>query len=157
MNKWFEVSVKATVTEESGKEKKRTEKYMMDGFSFTEVEARAIEELMPFYAKGDMEVLKISPMRVGEVFIKEGKERIFKCKINLITLDERSGKEKKHPSYIYVTADSTNEAEKLLTENMKGTLSDWVLESVAETKILEVLPYSLAKGAKKMEEGKEEA
>ena len=40
---------------------------------------------------------------------------------------------------------------------MKGTLSDWVLESVAETKILEILPYSLAEGAKKMEEEKEEA
>lgn len=45
---WFESKVRYEKTMENGKVKKVAEPYLVDALSFTEAEARTIEEVTPF-------------------------------------------------------------------------------------------------------------
>ena len=65
----------------------------------------------------------------------------FKCKLFFITLDEKSGAEKKTSTTVLVQASDLRDAVKKLDEGMKGTMADYVIASVAETAIMDVYPY----------------
>ena len=149
MSKWFEVTVKSSYVNEKGMNAIKSEKYLFDALSFTEAEKRAYEELEGY---NEIEITRINPVKVSEIFLTGKGDLYFKCKINYITLDEKSGKEKKKPAYVWVQAENTKNAEAYLTEGMKGNLSDWTCESIAETKIVDVFKYDLKKESKKLEE-----
>lgn len=142
MNTWYEIVVKS---KKAGEVKVVTEKYLMDALSFTEAEKRAYEELAPYYT--EIKVAKINPVKVSEIFFAENADLWFKCKVNFITLIEKTGKEKKTPCYMYVNANNPKEAEANLTEGMKGTLSDWNVEAITETKIIDVIKFNLEKAS----------
>ena len=59
-----------------------------------------------------------------------------------ITLDEKSGAEKKTSTQVLVQAADLRDAVKKLDEGMKGTMADYQIASVAETAIMDVYPYS---------------
>ena len=142
MNKWFECKVKYVKMMENGLEKKVTEPYLVDAISFTEAEKRFIEEIRPFMT-GEFEVSDIQRVNYSEVFFcdAESADRWFKCKLSFITLDEKSGAEKKSNSYALVQAADLREAIKYLDEQMKGTIMDYQIASVTETMIMDVYPY----------------
>ena len=48
MANWFECKIRYDKTQENGSIKKVTEPYLVDALSFTEAEARIIEEMTPF-------------------------------------------------------------------------------------------------------------
>ena len=58
MHNWFECKVSYEKIMEDGKQKKVTEPYLVDALSFTEAEARIIEELTPFIS-GEMATASI--------------------------------------------------------------------------------------------------
>lgn len=154
MNRWFEITVKAEIDNvENGKKKKVTEKYLFDALTYTEAESRASEKMKDLYSVFD--IAKINPVKVSEIFFNGESEYWYKCKVNYIMLDEKKGKERKTPCYMYVQAGNPKQAEAVLTEGMKGTLGDWNCEAIAETKIIEVFKYDLQKGAEKLSEKKE--
>lgn len=62
----------------------------------------------------------------------------YLAKINFITLDERSGSEKKTASYILCQASTLEDARKVLVEGMKDTMADYAEEAIKETKIMDV-------------------
>ena len=142
MNKWFECKVKYDKTMENGLVKKVSEPYLVDAISFTEAEKRFIEEIRPFMT-GEFEVSDIKRVNYSEVFFNdaESADRWFKCKLSFITLDEKSGAEKRTNSYALVQAADLREAIKHLDEQMKGTIMDYQIASVAETMIMDVYPY----------------
>ena len=90
---------------ENGMNKKVTEPYLVDALSFTEAEARIIEEMTP-YISGEFTVSDIKRARYSELFFAEDAEadRWFKCKLTFITLDEKSGSEKKTSTNVLVQA-----------------------------------------------------
>ena len=96
-NIWFECSIRYEKTMESGMNKIVTEKYLIDALSFTEAEARIIEEITPFIS-GEFTVVDIKRANYSELFPcdEEAADRWFKCKLIFITLDEKSGAEKKN-------------------------------------------------------------
>ena len=142
MNKWFECKVKYVKTMENGLEKPVKEAYLVDALSFTEAEKRFLEEIRPFMT-GEFEVSDIKRVNYSEVFFcdLESADKWFKCKLSFITLDEKSGAEKKSNSYALVQAADLREAIKHLDEQMKGTISDYTIASVTETSIMDVYPY----------------
>ena len=73
---------------------------------------------------------------------EEAADRWFKCKLYFITLDEKSGAEKKTATNVLVQAADLRDAIKKLDEGMKGSMADYVIASVAETAIMDVYPYS---------------
>jgi len=142
MNKWFECKVKYDKTMENGLVKKVSEPYLVDAISFTEAEKRFIEEIRPFMT-GEFEVSDIKRVNYSEVFFNdaESPDRWFKCKLSFITLDEKSGAEKRTNSYALVQAADLREAIKHLDEQMKGTIMDYQIAAVTETMIMDVYPY----------------
>ena len=127
---------------ENGLTKKVSEPYLVDAISFTEAEKRIIEEIRPFMT-GEFVISDIKRANYSEVFFcdAESADRWFKCKLSFITLDEKSGAEKKTNSYALVQAGDLREAIKYLDEQMKGTIMDYQIASVAETMIMDVYPY----------------
>ena len=140
---WFECSIRYEKTMENGMLKKVTEKYLVDALSFTEAEARIIEEITPFIS-GEFTVADIKRANYSELFPcdEEAADRWFKCKLAFITLDEKTGVEKKTPTQVLVQAADLRDAVKKLDEGMKGTMADYEIAAVAETPIMDVYLYS---------------
>ena len=138
MANYFEVKITYDKTLENGKEKKVTELYLVDALSFTEAEAKITAEFSPL---PNFKVKSIRQYKVAEIVNKTNLDdsRYFKCKLNFISLDEKSGNEKKTAVYMLVDAENLDKAKVLLVEHMKSTMFDYSIEKIEETKIIEVI------------------
>lgn len=143
MHTWFECKVRYEKALENGMNKKVTEPYLVDALSFTEAEARIIEEVSP-YISGEFTIADIKRANYTELFFceEDSADRWFKCKLTFISLDEKSGAEKKTSSNVLVQAADLRDAVKKLDEGMKGSMMDYVISSMAETAIMDVFPFS---------------
>ena len=141
---WFECKVSYEKMMENGMPKKVSEPYLVDALSFTEAEARIIEEVKP-YISGDFTIAGIKRARISELFFNEAGDRYYRLKVNFITLDEKSGAEKKKASQMLVQASDIKEAITVLEGGMKGTMSDYEIASVSETMIMDIFPFSTEK------------
>lgn len=137
MTQWFETHVKYEKTMETGIQKKVDETYLVDAMSFTEAENRTIEEMTPFIS-GEFEVSAAKKARISELFYDAAGDKWYRCKVCFITLDEKSGMEKRSYSNMLVQASDFQTAVKNLETGMKGTMSDWEIFSITETKIMDV-------------------
>lgn len=140
--KWFETYVRYDKTMEDGKQKKVTEQYTVDALSFGEAEERITQE-MQHYVSGEFEVKNINPAVYGEIFFSDNSsdDRWYKVKLSFITIDEKTEKEKRtHVTYL-VQGASTRGAEDNTKKVMDGTAIDYVVDSVSETKILDVFEH----------------
>ncbi|MDL2214729.1 DUF4494 domain-containing protein [Dysgonomonas sp. OttesenSCG-928-M03] len=155
MNNWFECKVVYEKTMENGTQKKVTEPYLVDALSFTEAEARIIEELKPYIA-GEFTIADIKRAKLSELFFNENGDRYFKAKVYFITLDEKSGTEKKTAAQMLAQASDLKEALSVVENGMQGTLADYMIASLSETAIMDVFPYSADEKKGKIEYLKEE-
>ena len=144
LHTWFECKIQHEKTIENGMTKKVTEPYLVDALSFTEAEARIIEEITPFMT-GEFTVSDIKRANYSELFYSEdtSADRWFKAKLQFITLDEKSGKEKKTNTLVLVQATDFRAALKNLDEGMKGTMADYVIASIQETPLMDVYPFAV--------------
>ena len=135
---YFECKISYEKTLENGKEKKVSELYLVDAVSFTEAETKITAE---FGALPNFKVKSIRQYKVAEIVNKTNLDdsRYFKCKLNFITLDEKSGAEKKTAVYMLVDAENLDKAKVLLVEHMKSTMSDYSIEKIEETKLMAVI------------------
>lgn len=142
MHNWFLCRIKYEKTMENGQNKKVTEPYLVDALSHTEAEARIIEEMTP-YISGEFTIAGIVPAKYSELFFadEEAADRWFKCKLAFLTIDEKSGAEKRTMTNVLVQASDLRDAVKKLDEGMKGSMADYLILSVAETPIMDVYPY----------------
>ena len=142
MNSYFEVGVRYDKTMEDGVIRKVTENYLLDALSFTEAEKRATEE-MKSYISGEFRVVTEKITNIAEVVTTNdtSADKFYKVKHNLITLDEKTGKEKKQAQYIIIQASSVDDARDRYNLYLKGWLVDVVLEAVSETKYMDYFPY----------------
>ena len=150
LHNWFECKVKFEKTMENGMQKKVSETYIVDALSFTEAEAHIIEEVTPFIS-GEYQVSDIKRAKYAEImFSKDTKDDCwFKAKLTFVTLDEKSGGEKKTSSVVLVQACDLREAVKKVDQNMKGSMSDYTISSLTETAVMDVYPYEAAEDSKK--------
>lgn len=142
MHNWFLGSLRYEKMMENGMQKKVTEKYLIDALSCTEAEARLIKEMEPFIS-GEFKINSVKEENVSEVFTSndECDDTWFKCKLLFLTLDEKTGNEKRTSTIIMVQAVDLRKAVANLDEGMKGTLADYVIDSVADSKIIDVYFY----------------
>ena len=66
MHTWFECKIRYEKVMENGMQKKVTEPYLVDALSFTEAEARIIEEMTPFIS-GEFTVSDIKRANYSEL------------------------------------------------------------------------------------------
>lgn len=137
---WYECKVKYSKIYETGEQKITSETYLLDSVSFTEAETR-INEIMAELTSEEFQIMNIKVANFSEVHPFENSDRWFKTKVSLITLDEKSGKERKTNIYMLIQANDIKEAFENTTEVMKETMSDYSIPSIAESPILDVFPY----------------
>ena len=142
MSEWFQCTVKYEKTMENGQQKKVTEPYLVDAISFTEAERRIIEEISPFMA-GTFEVSDIKRAHFAEIFesTDDSADRFFKAKLLFVTLDEKSGKERKTTQQVLIQATDLRDSIKRLDEGMRGSMMDYTIASIQETTIMDVYHY----------------
>jgi hypothetical protein len=125
---------------ENGVQKKVTEAYLVDALSFTEAEARIIEEVS-HYVSGEFTVANIKRAKIAELFFNDKGDRWYKIKVQFITLDEKSGAEKKTSVDMLAQANTLEESLEILKKGMEGTMADWVIASIVETMLMDVFPF----------------
>lgn len=145
MKNWFNFKPSFDKTLENGLIKKVTEHYLVDALSFTEAEARGIEETKP-YVSGEFSVSNITRAHYAEIFFNDSGDRWYKAKVKYIHLDEKTGAEKATCVNMLAQASDFDDAVHVLKKGMEGTMADWELVSMSDTTILDVFPYSTKGG-----------
>ena len=143
MANWFECKARFDKMMENGALKKVTEPYMVDALSFTEAEARIIEELTPFVS-GEFSVSAVKKTKISEIFWDDSADKWYLVKVAFITIDEKTAAEKKSISQILVAASDFKGAYDNYMEGMKGTMADFDIVSINETPIMDVYKAKLA-------------
>ena len=140
--KWFICIVRYEKVQENGLQKKVTEQYVLDALSFGEAETRILEE-MSSYVSGEIEIVNINPAPFGEIFFTDDdtSDKWYKSKLQFITLDEKTEREKKTNVTYLVQAGSLDGARKNIDEVMGGTMIDYVTVGVNETPLMDVFEY----------------
>ena len=142
---WFECKIRYEKVMEDGLQKKVTENYVVDALSFSEAEERITEE-MSSYISGEFDVADIKKAAYREIFFSDDEmaDKWYKAKLQFITYDEKTDKEKRSSVTYLVQAGSFNGAVKNIDEAMGGTMIDYVISSVAETTLMDVYEYKKA-------------
>ena len=145
---WFECKIAYEKVMDDGLQKKVTESYVVDALSFTEAEKRIMEE-MSSYISGEFTVKDIKIAPYGEIFFsdEEMADRWYKCKLQFITIDEKTDKEKRSAVTYLVQAATLDGAVKNINEVMDGTMIDYEKSNIAETKVMDVFEYAQDKSA----------
>lgn len=139
----YECGVCYERTMENGMTKKVTELYLVDALSFAEAEGRITNEMEP-YISGDFDVVTIKRTNISEIV--EGlstADKWFKVKLMYITIDEKTGKEKKQAVHFIVRASDINNAHICVVEHMKGSVMDYEIATLDETKIMDLFRYKV--------------
>ncbi len=137
MASWFECKIRYDKAQENGAIKKVTEPYLVDALSFTEAEARIIEEQTPFIS-GEVNVTAVKRTKIAEIFWDDSADKWYLVKVAFITIDEKTAVEKKSTSLILVAASDFKGAYDNFMEGMKGTMADFEIVSITETPLMDV-------------------
>ena len=140
MHNYFLTKVKYEKIGEDGANKKSSEINLVDALSFSEAEERIVEEMKPFIS-GNFSVESIKREKISEIFWNEDGDKWFKAKVFFITLDEDKGVEKETGTVMYVQANDINDAENQLQLGIKGTMADYRIGKIEETKVQDVFKY----------------
>ena len=144
MANWFECKVRYDKMMENGVVKKVNEPYLVDALSFTEAEARIIEEQTPFIS-GDFTVSSVKRTKISEIFRDDTADKWYLAKVAFITIDEKTAAEKKTVSQILVAGSNFRNAYDNFMEGMSGTMADFDLQSLTETQLMDVYGAKLGK------------
>lgn len=142
----FECKIRYEKVMNNGTQKRVTEQYVVDAMSFAEAEARIIEE-MSAYVSGDFEVTDVRKASYKEVIFSDNEQasRYYKAKLAFITIDEKTGEEKRTSVTYLVQAATFDDAVKNINEVMGGTMIDYEKSNISETQILDVFEYVVKK------------
>ena len=142
MSFWIETKIRYNKVMEDGALKSVTETNIVNALSFTEAEARIIEEVKP-YISSEFTVSAVKKTNISEIFYDERGDRWYKVKVLFITLDEKSGIEKQTANYMLVQASDFHNALENFMEGMKSTMADFKIASISETNIMDVFEEKL--------------
>ena len=138
--KAFETKVKYEKMMEDGTNKIVSEFYLVDALSFTEAEAITVDEMRTL-TSGEFEVAAIKKVNYAEIIKAENDNEgtWFKCKLAFITIDEKSGKEKKSNVTYLVEGSDLESAKARMVKAMSTTMIDYVFVKIEETPIMDIL------------------
>lgn len=86
------------------------------------------------------------------MFLNDNGNRYFKDKVYFISLDEKSGSEKKTAATMLAQANSLREALEVIEKGMSGTLADYEIASLSKTAIMDIFPCDREKIEKPKQE-----
>lgn len=140
---WYKFRVKYGKQLDNGKTKKVSEEYLVDAESFTETEKRAAKAASKLFETRSFDITAISREPISEIIRNEDDDdnKWYKAVVAFVTENEDTGEKKYSPQNIYVQATDTTDADTRLRDHMSNSMEEWVVKSIAETKVLDVLSY----------------
>ena len=140
---WFECKIAYEKVMEDGLQKKVKGNYVVDALSFTEAESRIMEE-MSSYISGEFTIEDIKIASYKEIFFSEEEmaDKWYKAKLQFITIDEKTEKEKRSNVNYLVQAGTLKGAVNNIESVMGTTMIDYVIATVAETTLMDVFEYA---------------
>lgn len=137
---WYQVKARLERINADGAIKATSEVFLVKANSFATAERATMEEVVK-YATGVVDVVAMARKNYKEVFASNeaDADKWFKCKLSFLTIDAKSDKEKKTAHLFLVKAVSALTAHQAVDAFMSTSLSDYVIEQVEETKIIDVI------------------
>lgn len=151
MQTWFECKVKYVKVSENGNEGMVTESFLLDAVSYTDAESRIIRQMQETVKGGEFAIVDIKKSQIAEVFSHEDGQYYFKAVINLITIDEQIGREKKMRVTYLLMADDIKQALERLDESLSYLVIPYAVSSMALSQIVDVFSYDLDAAAAEMQ------
>lgn len=134
---WIETKVHYQKLNESGKYKKVTDTYLCDALTCTEAEARVTEEVSSL-VNGEFSVTAAKKTNIAEIFRSDKGDYWYMVVVAFVSIDEKTGSEKFINSHMLVQACDFRNAYENFLDGMKGTMSDFDIVSISETRIIDV-------------------
>lgn len=144
MAKWFACKFKYNIEDQYGGFRPVTETYLIDAVSFTEAEKKVYEEVGANYR--DFVLEKVDKFKVTEIVETVGLDENkpihwYKVKVAVITLDEKSGKEKKSNQIILVSHHDIKQAYEAIEDLFSDSTSDHAITDINLTPIVELIHH----------------
>ena len=137
--KLFNAKVSIERVKEDGLAKQTKEDYVVKAVNFTDCEAKLTKELAEAEnVKKTFDILAEAIAPFKEVYIFDEGEIYYKVKITENWLDDYGNDKKTNTNYL-VNAESLEQARKNIIEAIGGSMNDYTVAAVIETKVLEVL------------------
>ena len=133
---WFECKVKYQKTFEDGLVRDVIEPYVVEAASCSDAETRIFDG---FHSDCCPSIESVGKRRYSDIFFNDSADKWYKGKLSFITIDERSGAEKRQSFVCLIQASDFKDAVKHLEEQMNGTIVDYDIVSIAETAIIDVI------------------
>lgn len=133
MAKYIETKVRSEQLQEDGTNKQVVDRYLVEADSFTEAEARII-------AAVDTEsVESVSRSNVRELFLsdKESDNVFYKAKVEFVSIDEKTMKEKRKSHIVLIQAADIVSAIERVEKAMSDTISDYEIVTIAKSPIID--------------------
>lgn len=139
---YFIATCKYEKMQDNGAVKRVSEKYLCDALSIVEADAVVTENLKP-YISGDFFTSKVENSPIAEVMGDKEADKFYLAKVAFVTIDERSGKEKKTVSQWLIGGTDFNDAYEMVLREINKCMADIEIVSLAETPIKEFYPAKL--------------
>ena len=140
---WFETKIKFEEVQTDGNMKSAKETYVVDAYSYTEAEKAIMEEVSSCHSA--FEVVDMKKPSYKEIFFSDEArdDKWYKAKLQFITLDEKTEKEKRQNVYYLVQAGTLFRAVQNIDAVMSKGMIDYNIASVAETSIMDVFEHKV--------------
>lgn len=136
---YFIATCKYEKMQENGAVKRVSEKYLCDALSIVEADAVVTENLKP-YISGDFFTSKVENSTIAEVLGDKETDKFYLAKVAFVTVNERSGKEKKSTVQWLVGGTDFNDAYEMVLREINKCLGDVEIIALSESPIKEFYP-----------------
>lgn len=138
---WFEVKARYEQTQEDGMKKKVTDSFAIAAYNFAEAYTKGCEYVESNLKIGDYDIISEKIASYKQVFFSDNTmdDKFYRVKVMLITLDDKTDKEKKTPCYYLVGASSIDKARKYIEEAYSDSMTDYTINEVVETRIVDAI------------------
>ena len=138
---YFEVKVKRMKADAQGVFKEVNELYLADAVSVADAQYKVEQMILAYDSVALMSVTVAREVKYKELFLAGDMDddRYFKAAVGIITLDEKTGREKKARQNMLVRAGNLCEACARLEAGMKDSMMDYDVVSIADAKYVEIV------------------
>lgn len=131
---WYNIKVNAT--ESADPSKKFSVQYLVKAETCTDAEKRLVESEDVFYEEFSIESIQ---RKIYSDVIGGESDKWYMAKIVLITLDKRTGTEKRKNKALLVNADSIEDTLSKVKKHFKNAVMDYEVNGVMETILEDVI------------------
>lgn len=131
----YEIKMSREEIANNGKVKKVTETYIQQALTVYEAVTKFETKISELYS--EHETVSCKKSNYSEVMTSAEDGPFYKAKLNILTIDERTGEDKKNANYVLFEAEDLDSAR----EKVDKYISDWVVDvevaGITETNVVD--------------------